>query len=313
LARNFTSPVLYTVTAADSSTTKTYTVTGTVALNSAKDITGFSITAPVSATGTISGTNITLTVPYGTVRTGMSVSVTHTGAKVTDPNSTQRTANPAAFTGQNLSSSRIYTVTAADGSAKNYTVTVNVTPASSAKDIISFSVAGVNGVVGANTVTVAVPLWTSLTLSPTIVVSDGATVSPASGTAQDFSNPKTYTVRAENGSTKTYTVTVVVTTWTGANVSFSGTANYRPFNGTISGNSFSGTVNYRPFNGTISGNSFSGTANYYPFNVTISGNSFSGTVNYHPFNGTISGGSPDDVKPVTLLMIIIGSAIDDED
>jgi hypothetical protein len=43
-----------------------------------------------------------------------------------------------------------------------------------------------------------------------ITVSDGATVDPASGAERDFSGSVTYTVTAENNSTKVYTVTVMV-------------------------------------------------------------------------------------------------------
>jgi hypothetical protein len=64
---NFTSPITYTVTAADGST-QAYTVTVRVAANPAKAITAFAITSPVSATGVINGTDhtVTITVPYGT-------------------------------------------------------------------------------------------------------------------------------------------------------------------------------------------------------------------------------------------------------
>jgi hypothetical protein len=325
LARNFTSPVLYTVTAADSSTTKTYTVTGTVALNSAKDITSFSVPGQ-TGTAAINNTNntVSFTVPYGTSLTSLAPTIAVSpGASI----------SPASGTARNFSSAQTYTVTAANGSAKTYTVTGAVAK-NTAKDITSFSVAGVNGVVGADTVTVTVPLFTDVSaLSPTIVVSDRATVSPASGTAQDFSSPKTYTVRAENGSTKTYTVTVAVTTWTAANVSFSGYVQHTSkfFNGTISGNSFSAYFQHpsKSFTGTISGNSFSGYFQHSSksFTGTISGNSFSGYFQHtskhftgtisddsfsgyfqhtsRNFTGTISGGSRDDTKIVAMLTNIM--------
>ena len=55
------------------------------------------------------------------------------------------------------------------------------------------------------------PAETDITqLVPTIVVSEGATVNPASGVAQDFTNPVTYTVTAQNGTTAEYTVTVIL-------------------------------------------------------------------------------------------------------
>ena len=45
---------------------------------------------------------------------------------------------------------------------------------------------------------------------PTILVSDKATISPASGVKQDFINPIKYTVTAEDGSTKVYTAQVLI-------------------------------------------------------------------------------------------------------
>lgn len=60
-----------------------------------------------------------------------------------------------------------------------------------------------------STITVSVPKEADLTkLIPTIEVSEGATVSPISGAAQDFTNPVEYTVTAEAGNTRVYTVTV---------------------------------------------------------------------------------------------------------
>lgn len=47
-------------------------------------------------------------------------------------------------------------------------------------------------------------------LVPTITVSEGASVAPASGIAQDFTAPVTYTVTAENGREVAYTVTVTL-------------------------------------------------------------------------------------------------------
>ena len=56
--------------------------------------------------------------------------------------------------------------------------------------VVSYSTASLNGLV------------------PTITVSDYATISPASGMAQDFSSPVTYVVTAGNGTTKEWTVNV---------------------------------------------------------------------------------------------------------
>ena len=62
-----------------------------------------------------------------------------------------------------------------------------------------------------HTVSVTVVAGTDVTkLVPTILLPDFATVSPASGVAQDFSKPVVYTVTAEDGTKQAYTVTVVV-------------------------------------------------------------------------------------------------------
>ncbi|CAN0579554.1 unnamed protein product, partial [Ectocarpus sp. 12 AP-2014] len=59
------------------------------------------------------------------------------------------------------------------------------------------------------TVNIEVDNGTVLTaLTPTIEVSDGASITPLSGEAQDFSSAFTYTVTAENGDIQDWTVTV---------------------------------------------------------------------------------------------------------
>ncbi len=64
---------------------------------------------------------------------------------------------------------------------------------------------------GAGTIDIEVANGTNVTaLQPTVTISTDATVSPASGVATDFTNPVVYTVTAEDGTTKAYTVTVTV-------------------------------------------------------------------------------------------------------
>lgn len=85
-------------------------------------------------------------------------------------------------------------------------------PLSNACDITSFKIGDVAGTITDTAIAVEVAHGTDVTaLTPTIVVSTGATVSPASGVAKDFTNAVSYVVTAANGtSTKTYTVTVTV-------------------------------------------------------------------------------------------------------
>lgn len=103
-----------------------------------------------------------------------------------------------------------YTVTAEDGSQQEYLVTIT-TAKSSDKYILVFKIGQNSGDVDwqKNTVDAEVPVdtdWTKIT--PTITVSEGATIYPASGTEVDFTNPVKYTVTAEDGSKVEYVVTI---------------------------------------------------------------------------------------------------------
>ncbi len=80
-------------------------------------------------------------------------------------------------------------------------------------DILTFSFTAlappVQGVVSGTNVTATVVYNQNVTaLVPEITISPKASVQPATGIAQDFTAPVTYTVTAENGTTKAYTVTV---------------------------------------------------------------------------------------------------------
>ncbi len=82
-------------------------------------------------------------------------------------------------------------------------------------DILSFTFPQQTGPptidTGSHTVDIAVAAGTNVSsLTPTITLSPGATISPQSGVAQDFSSPATYTVTAEDGTTmQPWMVTVV--------------------------------------------------------------------------------------------------------
>ena len=85
-------------------------------------------------------------------------------------------------------------------------------PAGSSNNITSFTLSGLaNAMIGATTINLTVPYGTAVTaLAPVFTVSLGASAVPGSGTVRDFTSSKTYTVTAQNGTTKTYTATVTV-------------------------------------------------------------------------------------------------------
>ena len=105
---------------------------------------------------------------------------------------------------------------------------------SSEKDITAFSITGQSGstTISSNTVAVTMPYGTDVTaLTPTITVSPGASVTPLSGAAQDFTSSVTYTVTAADASAETYTVTVAVAPATAPGIPQSFTAT--PGNGQV--------------------------------------------------------------------------------
>jgi hypothetical protein len=225
---DFSSPVDYTVTAADGST-QVYTVTVTIASSSAKAITDFKFevgntvnaTAGLTADidGDITGTSITATVPFQTVVTGLVATFSTTGVSV----KVGSTVQISGTTANDFTASVDYIVTAADNSTQTYTVTVSIA-ASSAKEIKTFSFESVNnnpalsvnaiGQISGNTITVILPFNTDRTNLVASFTFDGETVKIGTTaqisdeTVNDFSAPLEYIVTAADGSTVTYTVTV---------------------------------------------------------------------------------------------------------
>jgi hypothetical protein len=202
-----------TVTTADGNKTATCAVT---VLSTNKAITAFSIVSPVTATGTITGTSIAVTVPYGANVTALVATFTTTGKSV----SVNGTAQTSGTTPNNFTSPVVYMVTAADGSTQNYTVTVTAA-LNSAKAITAFSFTSpaATGVITQSNFTIAVTLPYGSSLANPLVatftttgksVSVGSTVQVSGTTANNFTNPVTYTVTAQDGSTQSYTVTVTV-------------------------------------------------------------------------------------------------------
>ncbi len=210
-ANDFTNPVTYRVTAADSSY-QDYTVTVTIALNTAKNITAFSIpSAP--ATGIIDGLNISVTVPYGTDVTALVATFSTTGASVKVGETTQVSAG----TPNDFTEPVTYRVTAANSSHQDYTVTVAIA-LSPAKNITAFSIpsAPATGVISGLNISVTVPYGTNVTdlvatFSTTgASVKVGETIQISEGTPNDFTEPVTYRVTAADSSYQDYVVTVTI-------------------------------------------------------------------------------------------------------
>ena len=139
--------------------------------------------------------------------------VTHLTPTITI--SSYATIEPASGLAQDFTNPVYYTVTALNGTTAQYMVEAVVHDADNEKSILSFRFDALDyeGVIDEvlRKVDCVLPAETDVTqLVPTIIVSEGATVEPASGVAQDFTNPVIYTVTAQNGTTAVYTVTVIV-------------------------------------------------------------------------------------------------------
>jgi hypothetical protein len=264
-ANDFINPVVYTVTAADSST-KDYTVTVTIALNNAKNITAFSFRSvdnpglPADVIGVINGTAITLTVPYGTDVTGLIADFSTSGVSVMVGSATQ----VGKATANDFTSPVVYRVTADDSSTFDYTVTVNISPSSS-KNITAFSfrsvdnpglAADVIGTINGVDISLTVPYGTDVTGLKAMFSTSGQSVlvggvtQVSEVTTNDFTNPVTYRVIAADTTTRDYIITVTIAINTAKNItalSFKSVDNpglAADIDGIIAGTTISVTVPY---------------------------------------------------------------------
>ncbi len=204
-AQDFGSSVNYTVTAEDGRTAQVWSVTVTVgAARTGKEIVSFELDEQTgSATIDATGKTVDIEALFGTDLSSLVPAISISGGAA---------ISPISGSAQDFNTPVIYTVTAEDGSTQEWTVTV--TDALNDKnDIVSFELdeqvesAVINST--ESTVKITVSSGSDLSsLAPTIVVSDSATIDPSSGVSRDFTSDVTYTVTAENGTTKEWTVSV---------------------------------------------------------------------------------------------------------
>ena len=168
-----------------------------------KDILTFGVPA-LPQTVAIVGTNINWTVPYSSALTSLAPTYTVSPFAV---------GAPLSGTDRDFTYPQTYSVTAQNGSTKAYLVTATNAPVSSAKNILTFvfpTFTNVPAIVGTN-IGVTAPYATIVTsMAPTYTVSALAAGAPPSGTKRNFTTPQTYTITAEDHSTKAYQVTVAV-------------------------------------------------------------------------------------------------------
>jgi len=153
--------------------------------------------------GLVGKDSIIAKVPVGTAITALTPDLTISGKSV----------NPTNHTAQNFTNPVRYTVTAEDGSQRLYTVLVKYL--STSKEILSFVFKAADNpgltvdlhlVAGTDTLSAVAPPEIDLHKLVPSITFNGQQISPADKSQQDFSVPVNYTVTAEDGSVRKYTV-----------------------------------------------------------------------------------------------------------
>lgn len=202
---------ILTITAEDGVTFKSYTITRNLPL-SGNDITAFSIGA---FTGIIADPNISVEVAFSDNLASLIATFTlSTGATATVSTVDQVSGT----TVNDFTSAVTYVVKAEDGTTKDWIVTVTkAATAETGKDILTFTIAGVDATVtvGTHTVTATVSantdvtaLVATFTLSPLATAKVGTTPQISGTTPNDFTNAVVYTITAEDLSVQDWTVTI---------------------------------------------------------------------------------------------------------
>ncbi len=305
-ANDFTNPVTYQVKAEDGST-KDYSITVTVKTSpevTDKDITAFSFAASANSglsadiKGVIDGLTITAAVPYKTDLKALKASFTTTGVSV----SVNGTAQTSGTTANDFTNPVVYRVTAADGSAQDYTVTVTAGK-STDKDLTSFCFetssnsqlsSNVTGIISGTEVTAEVPRGTDVKTLKASFSTNGVSVTvngltQESGiTANDFTNSLAYRIKAADGSTKDYTVKVTVQKSAGKELTYFGftaAANSdlsSDITTAINGTNITATIPYGPYISSLKA-SFTTTGT----SVTVAGTAQTSGITPNNFNNPV--------------------------
>jgi hypothetical protein len=216
-SNNYTSPVVYIITAGDGST-KEYTVTVNVRKDSSNSLSIFRFNAidnpslDADVNGIITDDNIKLMLPYGTVSSALKAYFETSGEFVKIGNQEQT----AGLTVNDFTSALEYSVIAENGDSRKYNVEVSIAK-SDAKQITVFLLDGESALIdeGGKGISVKFPsskILTDLTasyVSTGVEVKAGGVVQVSGITANNFSSPVVYTVKADDGSSADYTVTAL--------------------------------------------------------------------------------------------------------
>ena len=194
----------------------TYPATGSLANRPATAVTNNSVT--INATLECNGSNYDVVAYWGRVNGGMNPALWENSAVIGTWSNVASINLSRPLTGLTSGTAYSFTFRASNATQTIWAASpLSFATISTAKELLSFgtNVAGSSVTIdpGAGTVAWAVPYGTSpANLAPAYTLSALAAGNPVSGTGRDFSAPQTYTITAQDGSTKVYTVTATVGT-----------------------------------------------------------------------------------------------------
>ena len=165
---DFTSEQTLTLTNSKFNLTTDYTVTVTANKSDENRILSYKIG---DAVGTITGDNISITVPYAEDLTKAKADIEYSEfAKIAEPSTLKEGTNS-------------YTITSESGKIHKYTVTITRAAVATGKQILSFRYGSAEAVIdqARGTITLELPAGSPSSFAPIIAVSPYATVTPASG------------------------------------------------------------------------------------------------------------------------------------
>ncbi len=199
-----TSPVIYLVTAEDK-TTQEWKIYVNKATEMGKKILTFTLTNQISPAiiDTINDSVLIKVVPTADLSKLIPTITISNGS----------TINPASGVTVDFSKGPVkYTITAGDGSSKVWTVKVTRTPYTGTQ-ITSIAISGqLSSIAYGTQYLIGMPGGTNFSsLTPVFTISPGASISPASGVAKDFSQgPVSYVVTSESGQKTTWIVYALI-------------------------------------------------------------------------------------------------------
>ncbi|MES2614235.1 MAG: hypothetical protein V4591_02350, partial [Bdellovibrionota bacterium] len=225
-----------------------------VKTSSNKSITVFSISSSQDGSnarvGAITGSLITIAMPFGSDTTSLFAIFDTTGASVVVGGTKQISGK----TKNDFTNPIVYTVTAEDASTQTYVVQVTVAQ-NSDNTISSFALSttlggsAIQGSIVGQSIAVTMPFGTDLSSLYSVITYAGASIrvhetAQNANSVNDFSQPVVYTVVAANSSLRVYTVTVAIAPASVAANMISFSFLNVPATGIIAGTSISVVVPY---------------------------------------------------------------------